>query len=238
MGHKPEPSGAAGSSTADDLCVLNHVRFFDLTTRRWLPPDGFPGRSANLNDDGGDPVIGRDDLNPRSSSPDPLSDLVPRARYAHLSSVTGSRLFVIGGQDLNNLWLDDVCVFDLAKRAWIARRPYPRHSGTYRSVAVAASLRVRDPVDELKARAPASATEGGEGALGLSVNGNRKNTLGSRFADGRPASSKGPAAEKEYIPSENFVHLSYSADATDAYPNDIYLYSNYNVCVCFQSVSP
>lgn len=223
MGHKPEQNGVTANT--DDLCVLNDVRFFDLATRRWLPPDETLGRSGNRNDDDGDPVIGRGD-DPRSSSPDPLSDLIPRARYAHLSSVTGSRLFIIGGQDLNNLWLDDVCVFDLAKRQWVARRPYPRHSGTYRSVAVAAALRVRNPVDEAKARAGG---DGGEGALGLNVNGGVKNAPGQRFADGRPVSSKGASAEKEYTPSENLLHLPYSTEATDEYPNDIYLYSNYNV---------
>lgn len=224
MGHKPDPSGAASSTAADDLCVLNDVRFFDLTTRRWLPPDESPKR-PNINDDDGDPVMGGD---ARANSPDPLADIDPRARYAHLSSVTGSRLFVIGGQDLNNLWLDDVCVFDLVKRIWVARRPYPRHSGTYRSVAVAASLRVRSPADEAKTRA-ANLENGGDGALGLDVNGGGKNSLGSRFANGRPASSKGGAVNKEYTPSENFVHLPYSTEATDEYPNDIYLYSNYNV---------
>lgn len=116
MGHKPD------SSVADDR-VLNDVRCFDLTTRWWLPAAG-------------------------KSTPNGNSRLdVPNAfvQYAHLSSVSANRLFVIGGQDLNNLWLDDVCVFDLVSHVWIHRREYPRHSGTHRSVAVSADIRVRFP---------------------------------------------------------------------------------------------
>lgn len=129
MGHKPD------SVATDDLCVLNDVRFFDLSTRRWLlaPEQSTEDGSINGNSDGQiDPVL------------ETMSDMfIPRARYAHLSSVTSNKLFVIGGQDLNNLWLDDVCVFDLNTRRWVHRREYPRHSGTYRSVAVSGDLRVR-----------------------------------------------------------------------------------------------
>lgn len=127
----------------------------------------------------------------------------PRARYAHLSSVTAHRLVVIGGQDLNNVWLDDVCVFDLRTRRWAARRPYPRHAGTYRSVAVAAELRVRFPGEENRERAGTAAGRG------------------FRVDAGR---EKG-----EHTPSESLVHLPYSTEPTDEFPNDIYLYSNYNV---------
>ena len=62
------------SGSPEDLCVLNDVRFFNLATKRWLP-------AALTN--------GATDLPP-----------VPKARYAHLSSITADRLFIIGGQDL------------------------------------------------------------------------------------------------------------------------------------------
>ena len=144
------------------------------------------------------------------------ADFIPRARYAHLSAVSGSRLYIIGGQDLQNAWLDDVCVYDMHTRRWTVRRDYPRHAGTYRSVAVAAHLRVRDPAREAEARTATASSEKAGAALG---------PPGGRFAlERRPSSAKG-----EYTPSENLIHLPYSADATDDFPNDIYLYSNYNV---------
>ncbi len=158
MGHK------ADTTMTDDLCVLHDVRFFDLTSKRWLPADQAPPST--------------------SSEEQPSSLFVPRARYAHLSSVTGNRLFVIGGQDLNNLWLDDVCVFDLESRAWVHRREYRRHSGTYRSVAVSANMRTRFPAEEMKSSALKSASLGPPG--------------GRYKTDKRPSSAKG-----EYTCSEN-----------------------------------
>ena len=193
MGHKPD------ATTTDDLVVLNDVRFLDLNTFRWLPAD------ARIPTD-------TDPIDPSTSTPQQAvssrsgSSFVPRARYAHLSGISGGRLHIIGGQDLQNAWLDDICVYDLRARKWAARRPYPRHAGTYRSVAVAAQWRVRDPQKEVAENR----------ATGLGP-------LGARFGQ-----SSEPAV-KEFTQSESLVHLPYSTEATDDHPNDIYLYSNYNV---------
>ncbi|KDQ62538.1 hypothetical protein JAAARDRAFT_122270 [Jaapia argillacea MUCL 33604] len=177
MGINPE------SNNPEDLCVLNDVRFFDISTRRWIPTNA--SRSPALENAG--------------------ELLQPKARYAHLSSVTDDRLFIIGGQDLANVWLDDIYVFDMRTRTWIARRDYPRHCGTYRSVAVSSALRVRQPQDELK---------GKPSKLG---------PPGSRFKSGK--TSKSP---DHFTSSESLVHLPYSAAPSSDYPNDIFLYSNYN----------
>lgn len=176
-------SNQPDSLNPDELCVLNDVRFFDLASRRWLPP----------------------------SPPNPLASdsLAPRARYAHLSSVTADRLFIIGGQDFNNTWLDDVCVYDLLKKAWVQRRDYPRHCGTYRSVAIASQTSVRQPQEEIR-NSQSSATLG---------------PPGQRF--GPDPSSQSPPSE--FTPTEALVHLPYSAPPSEDHPSDIYLYSNYNV---------
>jgi hypothetical protein len=181
MGHKLD------SGSHEDLRVLNDVRFFNLATKRWLP-------AAMTN-----------------SAPELPADFrVPKARYAHLSSVTADRLFIIGGQDLSNIWLDDVHVYDLVGKKWVERRSYPRHVGTYRSIAVAADQRVRLPQEELRASQSAS-------TLG---------PPGTRFrTDNVPLSSP------EFTQTESLMYLPYSASATDNYPNDIYLYSNYNVSI-------
>src|SRR4051794_36457848 len=65
-----------------DLCVLNDVQIFDPDTQKWLS-------AGSLNSGEGDHVP------------------APKPRHSHLSSITADRLFVIGGQDLRNAWLDD-----------------------------------------------------------------------------------------------------------------------------------
>ncbi|KDR82671.1 hypothetical protein GALMADRAFT_220660 [Galerina marginata CBS 339.88] len=174
-------SNQPDSMNPDELCVLNDVRFYNFATRRWLA------------------------ASPPPPEPDPF---LPRARYAHLSSVTADRLFIIGGQDFFNTWLDDVCVFDLVTKTWVQRRDYPRHCGTYRSVAVSSNTVVRSPQDEMQASLSSS-------TLG---------PAGSRFKSSKSTSS----AIDDVTPPENMTHLQYSSPPTEDHPSDIYLYSNYN----------
>ncbi|KAJ6585150.1 hypothetical protein B0H19DRAFT_1108544 [Mycena capillaripes] len=171
-------SNEPDSPNPDELCVLNDVRFFDIASRRWLPPS-------------------------RLATPE---NLMPRARYAQLSSVTGDRLFIIGGQDFYNTWLDDVCVYDLLAKTWSERRDYPRHCGSYRSVAVSSSQCVRFPKEEMRASQLPS-------PLG---------PAGTRFQ-----TSDVPHSE-DITASTTLTHLPYSAAPNDEHPSDIYLYSNYN----------
>lgn len=175
-------SNQPDSINPDELCVLNDVHFFNLATRQWLTPPLLPSENDHL---------------------------VPRARYAHLSSVTGDQLFIIGGQDFYNTWLDDICIFNLVTQTWVQRRDYPRHCGTYRSVAVSSPIVIRSPQDE-------SQTLRSSLTLG---------PVGNRFA---PSHNK-PGPPPDATLSENLIHLPYSAAPTPDHPSDIYLYSNYNV---------
>lgn len=167
-------------NTADpeDLIVLNDVWFYDISASRW-----------------------------RSGAPPPggTSRFVPRARYAHLSSVTAHTLYVIGGQDISNSWLDDVCGYDLRTNAWLSRRAYPRHCGTYRSVAVAPQLSVRRPSSSSPAFPGAPGTRFQTDGAGPSM----------------PASA--------FTPSASLIHQPYSCVPAEDDPCDVYLYSNYNV---------
>jgi leucine-zipper-like transcriptional regulator 1 len=173
------------SQNPDELCVLNDVRFFNLATRHWIPES-------------------------QTSLANPNDPAVPRSRYAHLSSISADRLFIIGGQDFYNTWLDDVCVYDLKQRQWTQRTAYPRHCGTYRSVAVSSNFVVRTDENEPPR---SSASIGAPGA---------------RFRDAKAPPS---SPNREFTKSESLVHMPYSAAPTDAMPADIYLYSNYNVRV-------
>jgi leucine-zipper-like transcriptional regulator 1 len=173
------------SPNPEDLRVLNDVRFFDTSTQHWLPSD----------------------LSSPKSDADSES-FVPKARYAHLSSITANRLFIIGGQDLSNVWLDDIHVYDLQGKTWIQQRVYPRHSGTYRSVAVSSDKCVRIPQGEQHASSSPS----------------KPDASGSRSNQPLPN-------DTDPIISDSLVHLPYSTEPTEEYPSNIYIYSNYNVCI-------
>ncbi|KAF4617195.1 hypothetical protein D9613_006030 [Agrocybe pediades] len=108
----------SSTSTPGDMCIFNDIRLYDLSTRHWVP------------------------ANPPSTE---QHSFLPPARYGHVSSVTGSMLLIIGGQDLLETWLDDICTFDLITRTWMDRRDYHRHCGTYRSVAVSPPMTVVYP---------------------------------------------------------------------------------------------
>lgn len=169
MGYRTE------SQTPESLCVLNDVWFFSIAEAKWVSPEETP------------------------TLPDSALSLVPRARYAHLSSVSSDLLYIIGGQDLSNGWLDDIHVLDLSSRKWVHRSDYPRHCGTYRSLALSSPLIVRNPSFE-PTFPPAQ-----------------------RF---RPEDSP---SVLPVTPPDSFVELPYSSPPTPSLPSQIYLYSNYNV---------
>lgn len=207
-------------SLSDELCVLSDVRIFSLATKQWLPSTPVQTASAEQSADG-------------TQVPP------PRARYAHLSAITSSRLFIIGGQNLSNDWLDDIHVYDLPTSTWVMWKPYPRHCGTYRSVAVCASRRVRSPSDETKAIQMANGSPPPQGYQFLGP-------VGARFIPDRgtgsnalrPTANHGDTAPDGPTPTRELVHLPYSCDPTDNFPNDVFLYSNYNVSSCLSKTYP
>ncbi|RIA97598.1 hypothetical protein C1645_682051, partial [Glomus cerebriforme] len=99
--------GMGYSRTSNDgLCVLDDVSIFDLDTYIWKHPE----------------------ITPSSSS--------PRPRYAHLAAVTANKLVVVGGQDMSNSYIEEINVLDLDELTWTSSRPFEKHCGAYRSVAV------------------------------------------------------------------------------------------------------
>ncbi|KAJ2398302.1 hypothetical protein GGI05_000174 [Coemansia sp. RSA 2603] len=59
--------------------------------------------------------------------------MAPSPRYAHLATLFGSRLLVVGGQDLEEQYVEELNVFDLQLGRWVLRSPFPRAVGLYRS---------------------------------------------------------------------------------------------------------
>ena len=140
--------GGVGDSLLEgqEETVLSDVRLFDLKESRWLeaaynssgrtssenPPDPSHQESSHITED-----------EPLSRDPNE-----PLPRFAHLSKVCSDKLFIIGGQGMNKEWLNDIHVFDLEKRRWIAKISLSHNCGIYRSVAVAGEFVVRTSLTE------------------------------------------------------------------------------------------
>ncbi|CAK9786675.1 galactose oxidase [Cutaneotrichosporon oleaginosum] len=111
--------------------VHDDVWFFDCRTRRWLPQ---PSPTAGPS------------FEPIAQDP----QLLPSARYAHLSAVSRDKLVVFGGQRHDNTWIYEISAYDLKRRLWVSKTPQPEshglHSkGAYRSVALSTNQRVVFP---------------------------------------------------------------------------------------------
>ncbi|CAG8641908.1 12819_t:CDS:1 [Funneliformis mosseae] len=103
-------------SSNDGLCVLDDVSIFDLDTFTWNHPE----------------------ISPSPSSPKP--------RYAHLAAVTANKLMVVGGQDMSNSYIEEINVLDLDEKTWTSSRPFEKHCGAYRSVAVSSTNHTNFPL--------------------------------------------------------------------------------------------
>lgn len=198
--------GNTSLGTSDTQSVLCDVRFFSLADRQWLDPSSTSTPRGHS-------------LDPASTeqSETPQDSMAPRPRFAHLSTIASNKLFILGGQDMVNEWLDDIHVYDLMGKQWIAHVSYPRNCGTYRSAVVAPELVVRDPVAEgVPTKRPDSV-----------------------FADIRRLSHSTPTTDSSSVMAphplqancDQLVHMPYSTEPTPEYPAHLYIYSNWNVSI-------
>ncbi|KAF9160766.1 hypothetical protein BGX20_002399 [Mortierella sp. AD010] len=100
---------ADGQSQSQDLVVFDDISILDLELLRW--------RQVRI----------------------PSSQHAPKPRYAHLSSISGNKLLIIGGQDINNQYIEEISVLDLDSMQWTASMPFEKHCGSYRSIAVSSN---------------------------------------------------------------------------------------------------
>ncbi|RCH78917.1 hypothetical protein CU097_000619, partial [Rhizopus azygosporus] len=70
----------------------------------------------------------------------------PQSRYAHLSTVVEDRLIILGGQDLESNYLDEMNVLNLKTWEWEMIKALDKHVGAYRSMA--ATVPLMSKVDE------------------------------------------------------------------------------------------
>ncbi|KAG0343217.1 hypothetical protein BG004_005430, partial [Podila humilis] len=100
---------APSAAEAQDLIVFDDIKVLDLELMQW--------RQVRI----------------------PSSPHAPKPRYAHLSSISGSKLVIMGGQDIANQYIEEVCVLDLDSWQWVNSMPFEKHCGSYRSIAVSGS---------------------------------------------------------------------------------------------------
>ena len=189
-----------GPHSAEEPCLLDDVQIFDPQSRRWLPSHVLNGGFADLVDP-------------------------PRPRHSHLSAISAGRLFIIGGEESNNIWLDDIHVYDLDEKAWTQQWHYPRPCGTYLNVAACAEQCVRVPTENSRS----------SGSLLLSpMRSSRSSSpssptpsplsLTATYLDNR-------SSMPDSLMHNALSHLSYSARPSEEFPCDVYLFSNHNVRV-------
>ncbi|KAI8047748.1 hypothetical protein BDF21DRAFT_393134 [Thamnidium elegans] len=103
----------------DGLCVLDDISVLDVNTMCWTLPPIQPSLYS------------------------------PQSRYAHLSSIAEDKLIVVGGQDLDNNYLDEMNVLNLKNWEWEQVKTFEKHVGAYRSVAVTAPPGTRRVIQQL-----------------------------------------------------------------------------------------
>ncbi|KAG0091957.1 hypothetical protein BGZ93_004876 [Podila epicladia] len=103
------PSSTNSSADGQDLIVFDDIKVLDLELLQW--------RQVRI----------------------PTSAHSPKPRYAHLSSISGSKLVVVGGQDIANQYIEEINVLDLDSWQWVSSMPFEKHCGSYRSIAVSGS---------------------------------------------------------------------------------------------------
>ncbi|KAJ2724475.1 hypothetical protein GGI07_001906 [Coemansia sp. Benny D115] len=100
--------------------LLGDIAVFDTQQECWLSLRALDSERADDVD-----AAELDEATSGSTSPSP--------RYAHLATLFGSRLLVVGGQDLEEQYVEELNVFDLRLGRWVRRAPFPRAVGLYRS---------------------------------------------------------------------------------------------------------
>lgn len=115
MGQSPDQNDVPSTSTSNtgnvadpNLSVLSDLLIYDTATNTWESPQ----TSVRI---GVEP---------------------PLPRYAHLSTIANGCLIILGGQDILNQYIEQMCCLDLASMTYVQRSEWKGHAGTYRSIAV------------------------------------------------------------------------------------------------------
>ncbi|KAK9898655.1 galactose oxidase [Cystobasidium minutum MCA 4210] len=172
-------NGDGSSSLDPNLSVLSDLLIYDTLTREWTTPD----------------TKVREGVEP------------PLPRYAHLSATSNGCLVILGGQDVLNQYIEQMCCLELESMTYVQSSEWKGHAGTYRSVAVSRQLSVH----------PGGANRRNRGEAFE----DRMNRMSMSNDDSEYA----PSTEVHSQADEN-LQLPYTTPATSDEP--IYTYTNYN----------
>lgn len=186
MGQSPEQDTQASSPSENssapldpNLSVLSDLLIYDTITKQWSSPE----------------TRVRQGIEP------------PLPRYAHLSAISNECLIILGGQDILNQYIEQLCCLDLTSMTYVQRSDWKGHAGTYRSVAVSRQLSIhpggiykRNGDNGLAARA---------GRMSLS-----------------PSENDYAASAEVHSQLDESLQLPYTMPATSEEP--VYTFTNYN----------
>ncbi|GAC72899.1 kelch repeat-containing proteins [Moesziomyces antarcticus T-34] len=208
MGYSQRPSqdanaAHAAATPADELCVLDELLAFDLTTQQW--------------DYSFDVVSRHFDAQPSHSSTDSLR---PAPRYAHLSSLSGDTLSIVGGQNLANQYVESINLFSLSRNQWFGAQRFRKQCGSYRSLAVGAKSLYKNGE---KAKCYPRAKDPLEAA---DANGAQQPSASPSTSSASAPPNANASPSKPAKVEQNPLPMSYTPAAEEPLP--VYLYSNYN----------
>ncbi|SNX82255.1 related to Ral2 protein, implicated in activation of ras1 [Melanopsichium pennsylvanicum] len=207
MGYSQRPEELKAGEPAEELCVLDELLAFDLTSQQWDYSFNVAAHRSTSEHDAGS-----------SSQADTLR---PAPRYAHLSSLSGDTLSIIGGQNLANQYVESVNLFSLSQNSWIGAQRLRKQCGSYRSLAVGAKYLYKDGEKAKcypRAKDPLNSTDGTASTPVSSTSGPAPHSASSP--------QNGDAVEKLGKVEQNLLPMSCPPEANQTLP--VYLYSNYN----------
>lgn len=214
MGYSQRTDVKTGTPVAEELCVLDELLAFDLTTQQWdYSFDVVSHRSPST-----------PDSDPAST---PQGDtLRPAPRYAHLSSLSGDTLSIIGGQNLANQYVESINLFSLSQNRWIGAQRFRKQCGSYRSLSVGAKCLYKDGEKAKcypRAKDPLNSADGSAGAAIVDT---PSSSTSAATNNGIAAAQNGDVADKTGKVEQNPLPMSCQPERQQTLP--VYLYSNYN----------
>ncbi|SPO25003.1 related to Ral2 protein, implicated in activation of ras1 [Ustilago trichophora] len=207
MGYSQRLQDPQSGAPAEELCVLDELLAFDLTSQQW--------------DYTFDVASHRSTTESEQASSSQTNTLQPAPRYAHLSSLSGDVLSIIGGQNLANQYVESINLFSLSTNKWIGAQRFRKQCGSYRSLAVGAKSLFKDGEKAKcypRAKDPLNSADG-SGSTPVS------HTSAPTPLNGT-AAQNGEAVDKSGKVEQNPLPMSCKPVSDQALP--VYLYSNYN----------
>lgn len=206
MGYSQRPSETNAGAVAEELCVLDELLAFDLVSQQWDYCFDVTSRRGWADQD-----------TPANSQVDTLR---PAPRYAHLSSLSGDTLSIIGGQNLANQYVESINLFSLSQNKWIGAQRFRKQCGSYRSLAVGAKYLYKDGEKAKCYPRAKDPLNGADAAVSTPLS-----SAGAPTNNGSLAQT-GDASEGTGKVEQNRLPMISQPDPNQSLP--VYLYSNYN----------